>query len=218
MKLTDLAGIIFDLDGTLIDSAHVWTDIDKLFLRKRGITMPDDYSKMVSTMNFTDAAVYTKKRFGIEESISAIMNEWFEYALYEYSYNIKARPNVRMFLEALREAGVRLAVATASNIRLYTAVLKNNGIYDLFEAFASTEEVTRGKGFPDVYELAARRLRLAPDRCAVIEDLVEGVHGAAQGGFMTIACINGVFPEDEQKLRAEADLAFSDYKELMALL
>ena len=215
MDITAFRGAIFDLDGTLIDSAHVWTDIDIRFLSRRGIAIPDDYARTVSTMNFYDAAVYTRDRFSLYDTPEEMIDEWFSYALDEYSHNIKARPHAGEFLRRLKAAGMKLALATASDRRLYTAVLDSNGLYGYFDCFASTDEVKRGKGFPDVFLLAAERLGLSAGECIVFEDIIEGIRGAKAGGFAAAACINGVFPGDEKALRSESDISFEDYSELM---
>ena len=218
MKLDRFGCMIFDLDGTLIDSADVWKNIDIKFLKKRGIEIPDDYAKSVSVMNFSDAAEYTKKRFSLDESPDELINEWFEMAVYEYSHNIKAKPHAAEFLGRIKQLGIKTALATASNKALYTAVLKNNGLLGFIDAFASTEEVRRGKGFPDVYLFAAEKLGSMPHECLVFEDIIEGIRGAKAGGFAAAAVVNGIFPEDDALMRREADLSFSDYSELIAML
>ena len=208
-------GLIFDLDGTLIDSASVWHDIDVKILEKRGILIPDDYAKMVSVMNFQDAAEYTKKRFDLRESPDEMISEWFDMALFEYSHNIRTKPHAVEFLRESRNRGARIALATASHKELYTAVLKNNGILDCFDQFSSTDEVLRGKGYPDVYEHAAAGIGLSPNECVVFEDIIEGIRGAKAGGFSTVAFLNGAFPGDDELMRNEADLCITDYIELM---
>ena len=206
---------VTDLDGTLIDSEHVWHDIDVKFLEKRGIEIPDDYAKMVSVMNFIDAAEYTKKRFSLDDSPEDMISEWFDMALYEYANNIKAKPYAALFLHEMKKRGAKIALATASHKKLYRAVLSNNGMLDCFDHFSSTDEVERGKGFPDVYEHAAKGLGLRAEECVVFEDIIEGIRGAKSGGFSTVAILNGFFPEDEALMLQEADLCITDYLELM---
>ena len=215
MDINVFKGLIFDLDGTLIDSAGVWHDIDVKFLDKRGIIIPDDYAKMVSVMNFNDAAVYTKNRFGLEESPEEMISEWFDMALFEYSHNIRTKPHAVEFLRKAKSRGARIALATASHKELYTAVLKNNGILGCFDQFSATDEVQRGKGFPDVYEHAAKGLGLGNTDCVVFEDIIEGIRGAKAGGFAAVGVLNGAFPGDDALMRIEADMCITDYIELM---
>lgn len=214
MEFSKIKGIIFDLDGTLIDSSHVWSDIDIMFLAKRGFEVPDDYFKMVSTMNFTQAAVYTIERFNLDEKVEDICAEWHDMAYDEYAHNISLKDGAYDFLQRLKQKGIKLALATASSKELYSAVLKNNGVYELFDFFSSTNDVERGKGFPDVYEYACKGLGLEPCDCAVFEDIIEGVTAAKKAGFTSVACLDEHYIVDWEKMKSVADFSFSDYKEL----
>ena len=210
MDIKDLKGHIFDLDGTLTRSNHVWSKIDEDFLGKRGIKVPDDYFKQVSTMNFEQAAVYTNERFALGEDIKDIMKEWFDMAVYEYTNVIELCGNAGEYVRSLKEQGKKIALATASTEELYRPVLKRNGILDCFDCFVSTEQVKRGKGFPDVYELAAEKLGLEPKDCAVYEDIVEGIKGAKAGGFYAVACLNDHYSHDWDEMRDIADEIVED--------
>ncbi len=205
MDITNFKGHIFDLDGTLIESNGVWSKIDEEFLGRRGIAVPKDYFKTVSAMNFEQAAVYTNERFGLGESIEDICREWFDTAVYEYSNVIGLCGNAGEYVKSLYDSGKKIALATASSAALYEPVLKHNGIYGYFHSFVSTEEVSRGKGFPDVYELAAKRLGLDPADCIVYEDICEGVKGAKLGGFHTAACLNKHYFADWNEMREQAE-------------
>lgn len=205
MDIKDFKGHIFDLDGTLTRSNHVWSKIDEEFLGKRGIKVPEDYFKQVSAMNFEQAAVYTNDRFSLGENIQDIMKEWFDMAVYEYTNVIELCGNAGEYVRKLKEQGRKIALATASTEELYKPVLKRNGIYDCFDCFVSTEQVKRGKGFPDVYELAAEKLGLEVKACVVYEDIVEGIKGAKAGGFFAVACLNDHYSHDWDEMREIAD-------------
>lgn len=205
MDIKDFKGHIFDLDGTLTKSNHVWSKIDEEFLGKRGIKVPEDYFKQVSAMNFEQAAVYTNDRFSLGENIQDIMKEWFDMAVYEYTNVIELCGNAGEYVRKLKEQGRKIALATASTEELYKPVLKRNGILDCFDCFVSTEQVKRGKGFPDVYELAAEKMGLEARDCVVYEDIVEGVKGAKAGGFYAVACLNDHYSHDWDEMREIAD-------------
>lgn len=206
---------VFDLDGTLVVSGHVWSKIDRDFLGKRGFEVPADYYKVVSTMNFQTAAVYTNERFGLNESIDGIMREWHNMAVYEYSNVIGIVSGGDRFLCRLKENGLKIALATASTKELYEPVLKRNGLYDYFDFFATTSQVKRGKGYPDVYEFAAEGLGEKPEDCVVFEDIIEGIRGAKDGGFSAAACLNGHYINDWELMKKEANWAFESYEELL---
>lgn len=210
MDIKDFKGHIFDLDGTLTKSNHVWSKIDEDFLGKRGIEVPEDYFKQVSAMNFEQAAVYTNDRFSLGENIQDIMKEWFDMAVYEYTNVIGLCGNAGEYVRRLKDQGRKIALATASTEELYRPVLERNGILDCFDCFVSTEQVKRGKGFPDVYELAAEKLGLAARDCVVYEDIVEGIKGAKAGGFFAVACLNDHYSHDWDEMRDIADEIVED--------
>lgn len=212
MDIKDFKGHIFDLDGTLTKSNHVWSKIDEDFLGKRGIEVPEDYFKQVSAMNFEQAAVYTNDRFSLGENIQDIMKEWFDMAVYEYTNVIGLCGNAGEYVRRLKDQGRKIALATASTEELYRPVLKRNGILDCFDCFVSTEQVKRGKGFPDVYELAAEKLGLDARDCVVYEDIVEGIKGAKAGGFFAVACLNDHYSHDWDEMRDIADEIVEDGK------
>lgn len=215
MVLTNFKAAIFDLDGTLVRSNHVWSEIDKQFLGKRGFEVPADYVKAVSTKNFSAAAVYTKERFGLPDSVGSIMQEWQDMAVHEYTHVIAPVEGAEDFLRYLHDNGVKLGLATANSAALYEPILKRLGVYDLFDSLATTEQVERGKGFPDVYELACGRIGELPQNAIVFEDIIEGIRGAKMGGFTTAACLNEHYAADRDALIAESDLHFESYRELM---
>ena len=210
----NIKAAVFDLDGTLIISSHVWGDIDRKFLSKRGLEVPGDYFKKISCMNFYEGAEYTIARFGLNEKAEAIIDEWFSMAIYEYEHNIKMKANAADYLKYLKSRGIKLVLATASSPLLYVPVLKNNGVYELFDAFASTEEVCRSKEHPDVYLYAAGKAGTGVRDCAVFEDVIEGVTSSKRAGFFTCACLDSYYSMDHDRMKEAADIYFTDYSEL----
>lgn len=206
---------LFDLDGTLIQSNHVWAKIDGIFLGKRGFAVPENYFREVSALNFNQAAEYTITRFGLNETPEQVVAEWFELVIHEYRHTIMLKNGAGEFLRAAKNAGMKIALATAAAPELYEAVLQNNGVYECFDAFACTGEVPRGKGFPDVYELAAKRLGIPPQDCLVFEDIPEGISGAKAGGFACLAVLDHHSKEFWDMLKAEANYAITDFTELL---
>lgn len=204
-------GAIFDLDGTLLDSMHVWEDIDRRFLGKRGIACPDDYAEALKTMEFRGAAIYTVQRFCLDEDPEDIMREWSEMSRRIYAEEISLKPGAGEYLEVLSSYGVRMGVATSAVPELFVPALRRNGIYGFFSAFAMTSEVSRGKNFPDVYLLAAERLGLNPGKCAVYEDTLAGISGAAAGGFVTVGVYDRSSSGDWAEIKGKAQFSVEGF-------
>lgn len=206
---------IFDLDGTLLDSMDVWLEVDTVFLRRRGIALPEDYAAAISPMGFPAAAEYTKTRFALAEDVETIMAEWHALAVDAYASRVGLKHGVLDYLTSLRRRRIPFAAATASQAVFYLPALRRLGIADWFSSITEISEVSRGKGNPDIYLRAAEKLGYAVEDCAVFEDIVPGVRGAAAGGFYTVAVYDAHCANPEL-LRAICDRYIYSFSELLS--
>ena len=210
---TPFQGAIFDLDGTLVDSMGVWHWIDREFLGRRGIEMDDTYTHAVKTMKYETAAVYTIQRYGLQESVQQVMAEWDSMALEAYRNHIRCKPGAAEYLRQLKDKGVKLALATVSHRALSEAVLRSNGIYELFDVLTDVSQVTRGKEEPDLYLFAADKLGLKPEQCIVFEDVLVGIRSAKRAGFLTCGVKDHSSKEEEVLIQETADCFIEDFTE-----
>lgn len=208
--------IIFDLDGTLIDSMWLWDKIDTTYLKKLGVDKPSDLKKEITHLSFNKTAEYFKERFNIEDSIDTILETWYKMSYDEYTNNIKLKPGAKEFLEYASSKGIKLGIATSNSMVLVETCLKSNGVFHLFDKITLTSEVSRDKRFPDVYLLAAERLGVTPDNCIVFEDILPAVYGAKSANMRVIAVDDDNTPlEDKPKIIEEASMVISNYNELL---
>ena len=208
--------IIFDLDGTLIDSMWLWDKIDTTYLKKLGVDKPSDLKKEITHLSFNKTAEYFKERFNIEDSIDTILETWYKMSYDEYTSNIKLKPGAKEFLEYASSKGIKLGIATSNSMVLVETCLKSNGVFHLFDKITLTSEVSRDKRFPDVYLLAAERLGVIPDNCIVFEDILPAIYGAKSANMRVIAVDDDNTPsEDKPKIIEEASMVINNYNELL---
>lgn len=180
---------IFDLDGTLLNSMDVWEKIDTEFLNKRGLSVPKDYVVNICSLSFKEAAKYTIDLFHFDECTEDIIAEWNAMADYEYANNVQLVPFALDYIIKLKAMDIRLAVATGLPKRLYKPCLINNGIYELFDVICSTDEVKRGKEYPDVFIRVSEKLSVTPNDCIVFDDVLPAIKSAKQADML----VYGVF-------------------------
>lgn len=215
MNIKDFDGIIFDLDGTFIDSMNVWQDVDTEFFRRRGIPLPPDYKEKIKTMYFMTAAEYTKKEFGLPDTAESIIEEWKELCMEQYKTTVPLKDGAKEFIELCKASGLKTAYATASDDSLCRAVLENNGVYHLFDAKTYVHEAGRDKTHPDVYLLAAEKIGVSPSKCLVAEDILIGLKSAKRAGFTAIAMFDVSSKGDWGEMCETADINIKSFKELL---
>lgn len=213
--LKNIEGAVFDLDGTLLDSSWVWEKVDEKFLGDRGFQVPDDYVDEISPLGAERAAVYTIERFGLNEDKDDIVREWIEMAKKEYATEVVCKPYAKEFLEELHKLNIKMAVATSSDRELFMKTLEREGILKYFQKIVTVDEVERGKGYPDIYEEAARRIKVNPHKCLVFEDILAGVAGASLGEFNVVAVFDEKSKHNWEKIKSISKYSINDYKELL---
>lgn len=213
--MDNIKAVIFDLDGTLIDSMGIWAQIDKEYLSCFGHTVPDNLQEEITHLTFTETANYFKERFNIEDDIDDIIATWNTMAFNHYSNDIKLKDNVIPFLNKLKNKGIKISLATSNSITLLEATLKNNGIYHYFDAISTTEEVKKSKDNPDIYLLSAKKLNIDPKDCLVFEDIVQAVKGAKLAGMKVCAVYDRCSEHQKDELISLADKYILNFEELL---
>lgn len=211
----DLECAIFDLDGTLVNSIDAWRIVDEIFMQRRNLPIPEDFYDRVSTLNMRQAADYVIAECGVKDTPDEVINEWLELLEYEYGEVITMVDGAYEFLHKLKENGVKLALATASHRELFEPCLKRHGVYHLFDAFVTTDEVKRRKGFPDVYLLAAKKVGASPEKCCVFEDIYLGSVGAKAGNMHCVAILEEHSRDDWDDIKRVADMVIYNYNEIL---
>lgn len=207
--------VIFDLDGTLIDSMGMWKEIDIEYLGRFGIPLPETLQKDISGMSFTETAHYFKNTFGIPDSIEEIKATWNEMAMYRYTHTVPFKPGAIEFLQELRRKGIKTGIATSNSVELVRAVMKSLSAEEYFDEIHTSCEVPKGKPAPDIYLLTAACLGVAPEDCLVFEDIEEGILAGKRAG-MEVCAVDDEFSKSmEPEKRELADYFIRDYFELL---
>ncbi len=200
-------GAVFDLDGTLVDSMEIWSEIDEEFFAKRNMPVPDGYQANIAHLGFRDVAAFTVKNYLPEEREDEIIAEWNGMCREKYAAagGRYFKADAVRFVRALSERGVKMCVATASSPELFVPVLEAGGIYGLFEGFFTVDDAGRNKSFPDIYLLAAKKLGLSPGKCVAFEDSFAALCAAKKAGMQTVAVYDRSSEGRWEALKTNAD-------------
>ena len=203
--------IIFDLDGTLIDSMNVWSDIDKEFFKMHDLPFEEDYQKEIGHKGLKEIAAYTKTRYNLKESEDEIVTIWLDMAKEAYAYKIPLKEGVKSFLEYLQSKNIKMGIATSNSLELTELVLKHHDIYKYFSKVVTVNELKTNKGSPDIYLHISDSFGLVPSECIVFEDLLTGIKTAKKAGYKAVGVKEISFLDKEKEIREIADLYISNY-------
>lgn len=210
-----LQSAIFDMDGTLLDSMHIWKDIGPRMLRARGIQPAPDLGERLKPMTARQGAAYCKEAYHLPETVDEV------YALVEaqvqdfYRNEVQAKPGVKRALSLLKMEGVWMYVATATDRHLVEDALRHAGIRDYFRGIVTSAETGAGKDVsPEIYERAMRRLRSNKKDTVIFEDALHAIRTAKSAGFRVAAVYDPSAEEDQPEIRALADYYIRSFEEL----
>jgi len=209
-----IQAVIFDLDGTLIDSMWMWKQIDIDYLARHGHPLPENLQDCIEGMSFSETAVYFKERFSLTDSLEVIKADWNRMAYDIYVNDVPLKPGVLEFLQFLKKQGIRTGIATSNSKELLVAVLKSLGIAECFDEIHTSCEVERGKPAPDIYLLVAEKLGVEPKACLVFEDIMQGILAGKAAGMKVCAVKDDFSVKQEAEKRATADWFIDGFEDI----
>lgn len=215
--LNGYKGIIFDLDGTLVDSMWIWEQIDVDFLEKRGHALPDDLQKKIEGMSITETADYFIKRFELDEKPEDIIEEWHEMAHHYYKDTIQVKDFVFELLEFFHDRNIPMGVGTSSSPELANAIIQSKGLDKYFKTIRTSCQVNKGKPAPDIFLKVAEDLAVDPGDCLVFEDTQAGVQAGKNAGMSVFAIYDKTSEAYKEDIMALADRYLHTYEELLAI-
>lgn len=204
--LKDIDAVIFDLDGTLVDSMWMWETIDIEYLARFGLEFPKDLQASIEGMSFSETAVYFKDRFNLPDSLDQIKSDWNKMAWDKYLHEVPLKDGVIDFLEYLSSRNIPAGIATSNSRELVDLIIEKHNIGGYFKSIRTSCEVEKGKPSPDIYLLVASDLMVEPERCLVFEDVIHGVM-AGKNANMKVCSVYDKFSENDEKQK----IRLSDY-------
>lgn len=207
--------VFFDMDGTLVDSMYYWDRAPSCVLAGLGVLPDDEMEEDFARLGFSRIPAYVAERFpefGPPEAFLARIDEWM---LERYRCEVLLKPNVREYLQMLREQGVRCAILTASAPAFIETMLKRYHLEEYFSATFSARQLGIGKGDPGIYPYLFDHLHCTAADCTLFDDSPYAVKLAAQMGLRTVGVLDPLFPQKHQELRDICTYTFSRYSDLL---
>lgn len=216
--LKDVEAVIFDLDGTLVDSMWVWRDIDDKFLEKYQLTEPEGFHEGMEGKSYSETAQYFLDVFPtLTHTKEDLQKEWHEMAYERYASQIPLKTGALEFIKELYESGIKLGIATSNSRDLAEICLAHHKIASFFSSIWTACEAKAGKPDPAVYLRVSEELGVLPEKCLVFEDVPMGILAGKNAGMKVCAVEDSFSKSQEDAKRKLADYYIQDYFEIQKL-
>jgi HAD superfamily hydrolase (TIGR01509 family) len=183
--------VIFDMDGVIVDSEHVYQEIERQMYDDLGIPVsPEEHRQFIGAAEKT-MWKYMKDKYQMEAETDMLVEEERTRFMSRLDQpgSIPLMPGLRELLEALADEGIPALVASSSSREIIEKVLRVNDIGHLFRDITGGDDVTLSKPAPDIFLETASKAGIAPERCLVIEDSENGIRAARAAGMKVIALL-----------------------------
>ncbi|NCB63380.1 MAG: HAD family phosphatase [Clostridia bacterium] len=206
--------ILFDLDGTLIDSNGIWEDIDLQFLGRHGLVPTEEYAHTVGHSIFPVAAQFTRDYYHLSMTPAEIMAEWMAGARDAYG-TVSMKEGALEFLRECRARGERMAMVTACVRELCVTALSRHALEPYFEDVIFAEEMGLEKRNPEVFRRSAARLGVAPETCTLYEDAPANCAAAKTIGMKVVGVYDPFYQKYADEMRETCDRYIMSFSELI---
>lgn len=186
MEHNTLQGVIFDLDGTLLDSTGMWRQVDGRLMAHYGKEVPPDLSETVQRMSIEEFSQFFVEEFDLPVTPEQIAQQVADMVAEEYREKLQLKPHVPDILDWLDQQDIPYGVATATYGELAEAALRRLHVWERLRFLLTEQNAGAPKTQPRIFQLAAQELHLGRRQIAVVEDSLHALEGAKNGGFFTI--------------------------------
>ena len=213
----DIKGVIFDVDGVLLDSMGIWTDLGARYLVSIGKTPEEGLAEILFSMSMEQGAEYLREHYSIGLTAEEIGTGLQDMLRDFYYYEVQAKPGAQQLLQAVSDAGIKITAATSSPREHIERALERNGLLSYVDRMFTNAEIGKSKHSPDIYDAAAGHMGTAPGETCVFEDSLYALRTAAAAGYHTVGVYDSKGESDQEGLRGSAEIYIHELCEIIAL-
>ncbi|MBR3929702.1 MAG: HAD family phosphatase [Clostridia bacterium] len=217
----DFDAVIFDMDGTLLDSMWAWRGENSRFLERHHLPIPEEYVEIINVLSSHALAHRIEKDYPDRFTFDSVIGEYLESMKKHYVTDIFPKKGAKAFLENLKAHKIKMCVATATPRENAKMALSQHGLDKYFEFVTDNQENGLSKSVPEYYDIVAERLGVKKERCVMFEDSLYAMKAAEAASLTPFAIEEQVHVGNEQlmkDIRETAALFVKDFDEANAIL
>ena len=206
---------IFDFDGTLVDSTSLWSNLASNYIRSKGLSLLIDIDKIVKTMSLEQAIDCILQHFDLKMAAEEVKTEILQMIEEHYFHHVPLKPFVAEYLDYLKNAGVKMCIATASEYHHVVAALKRLQVEHYFDFVFTCSDLQLGKDDERFFHTVIKRWDISPHEAIVYEDSLHVIETANRAGFYTIGVYDPYAAKDEEAIKQMANQYIFSFKEIL---
>lgn len=211
----NIKAVIFDVDGTLLDSLDVWADSDRIFLESLGFSYDPSISDRMKSMHYISAAQLLIDEYHIDMPLDEVMNRIEDIVRDKYFHEVPVKPYALELISECRRQGIRMCAATSNLRALAEGALSSGKILPCLDFIITSDEVGSSKDDPEIFFRCAEKMGAAPCDTAVFEDSVHAASSAAKAGFYTVGVFDRHYAAEFEELKKICSRTITSFEELI---
>lgn len=209
-----IKGAIFDMDGTLLESMHIWETVGSDYLKGQGIDPAVGLREQIKTLSLRDCATYFYDQYKLDLPIEEIMTGINNTIAGFYANEVWLKPGALQLLEILEQQGVQMCIATATDRVLVESALERTNIRHFFEEILTCTEVGAGKENPLIFEKALEIMDVNKSEAVLFEDALHAIETAKKAGFTVVALQDSSAEQNKEEIKQLADYYYESLEEI----
>jgi len=200
-----MKNIIFDMDGTLLDSMRMWESLGSIYLIQKGITPPEGIKEIIEAKTLDESAEYFIEELHIDGTVRSVVDEIIAIISNKYRNDLDMKPNMKELVLEEYANGSRMCILTTTARELAVAAMRRIGILDCFEEIFTPDELKLSKRTPDIFIKTCDIMGFEPSSTIVYEDALYAAKSAKGAGCHLIAVYDSMNSKDWPEIRRLAD-------------
>lgn len=213
-----IEGIIFDVDGTILDSMEIWMKVGIRYLESLGIHAEGNLGEVLFSLTMKEGAEYIKNNYALDLNVGEIIDGINNTVYKFYAQEAQPKRGIEQFLQWACQKKIPMTIATSTDRYLIEAALKRLGLCDYFGKIFTTTEIEKGKGEPDIYIAAQQYMKSSRENTWLIDDALYALNTAQECGFKTVGVYDPSSENEQEKIVETADVYIREWEEGQTLI